>query len=125
MSPAEIATALDYEESSVKLVLASASTVYRQRHAKGSAEETFSVNEYDLARRTMSELLETAENEAVKYRCAKYIIDETKGRNNINPLAGVQVNINVLNETVKRAREAIQLAKDGARPAVIQEAIEV
>ena len=73
----------------------------------------------------MSDLLETAENEAVKYRCAKYIIDETKGRNNINPLAGVQVNINVLNETVKRAREAIQLAKSGARPAEIQEAIEV
>ena len=109
MTPREIADDLGYDEEAVKLILAG---------AKGEAEvkRIFSAEDMDIARDTIRGLAAGAEMEGVRLKAAMYIVDEVQGRHTVeSSLAkfGKGINIVVVQETMKRAREAIAKAKSG------------
>jgi hypothetical protein len=111
MAPNEIASSLEFDENAVKMVLASESALYRRNVSE--KKETFSPEDAEEAALTMRSLMYSSEQDAVRYRCAKYILDERAGRHDVQGLAGTNININLINERLQQARAAIERAKSG------------
>ncbi len=132
LTPEEIASEYGYETETVKMILLNGSKKF---YAQVSAEQgavdsdtesggvsvpikftgdTFTQSDYNIACRTMVNLLDS-EIDAVKYRAAEFVIDECKGRRDLKALKDAGgFNITVVNETMARARAAIQRAKGKA-----------
>lgn len=108
MTPREIADDLGYEEEAVKLILAGAG-------GEKAVAKLFNEDDLAIARDTIRGLAAGAEMEGVRLKAATYIVDEYSGRHNIErSLAqfGKGINIVVVQETMKRTREAIARAKE-------------
>jgi hypothetical protein len=98
-----------YELEAVKMILASGSTRYRKEMRKD--ETTFSEDDFDIAKRTMVNLMKESEVDAVKYRAATFVINEHLGRNKLENAKNLGGNINVINIHVQKAREALARSK--------------
>ena len=126
MSPNEIALDLDYEEAAVKLILASKSKKYREscfdprtKELKEVSHSTlqgdsflFTADDKELAKSAILELASNSDNDGVRLKASKTIIDEYLGRNNKATLRDLQININVLNETIIKAKRAKEAARN-------------
>lgn len=118
-TPEQIAEYLgDLDASAVKMILAANSSMYREelRRVKKNIDlikpnhSYFSDDEAEEAAQIVLSLARCAENETVRYRAAKYVHDDFRGRHDKN-FTSLKVNVHVLNEQFKRAREAKELAK--------------
>lgn len=107
-----------YELEAVKMILASGSTRYRKEMRKD--ETVFSEDDYDIAKRTMVNLMKESEVDAVKYRAATFVINEHLGRNKMENAKNLGGNINVINIHVQKAREALARSKG-----IVQEVTDV
>jgi hypothetical protein len=107
-----------YELEAVKMILASGSTRYRKEMRKD--DTVFSEDDYDIAKRTMVNLMKESEVDAVKYRAATFVINEHLGRNKMENAKNLGGNINVINIHVQKAREALARSKG-----IVQEVTDV
>lgn len=132
LTPEEIAREYGYEVEAVKMILLNGSRKFSDKalteaNERDAAEsgtdnavpiryggDTFTQSDYKMACATMVNLLDS-EIDAVKYRAAEFVIDECKGRRDLKALKDAGgFNITVVNETMARARAAIQRAKGKA-----------
>lgn len=96
------------EPEAIKVVLASGSVKYREGIKD---KKIFTEDTVEHAKMVMGDLLH-AENESVKYRASKFIINESEGRNTVNKTLGqVNLNLTLINQHFQKAREAINRAK--------------
>lgn len=91
------------------------STKYRQilqQDAKegGEASKTFQTEDYEAAKRVMSSLL-GSRDENVALRASKFIINEHKGRHDIAAAQGININVHEFNRVLQQARLAVNFAK--------------
>jgi hypothetical protein len=110
----EICTLLGHESEAVKLVLATHSKVYRDMHKPSSenvlpANELFTADDAKAAAGIISNLL-YADSESVRLRAARYVVDEHKGRHDVDKFKGLNINVAFFNERLKKAREAKAIA---------------
>src|SRR2546430_16252446 len=108
MSIEDIAKEFSLEVEAVKMTLISGSTKYRR--ALKEEKELFTKSDLEAASQIMSSLL-YAENEAVRYRASRFIINEKCGRNDVKELQNVNLNVNLINMQLSKAREAIERGK--------------
>lgn len=111
LSTEEIAAALDYPLASVKMVLASESSKYRIASQRNDAD-TFTDQDKEEAKLVMLSLMRSSDADAVRYRSARYVLDDKAGRLDVNKLAGTNISISIINERLAEARKAIELAKE-------------
>ena len=119
MTVSQIAEECNLEESAVKGLLSNYSTKFKQEASK--AEEEISSSEKQEFVEVIKSLARCAENEQIKMKCAMWLVDERKGRNDakvkmLSRLASggngaVNINILTLNDQLKKAREAIDFSK--------------
>lgn len=121
LEPAEIAEQLSLETESVKFCLSVHSKLFRSQafkpngnnQNKGSSLDTsvFSEEEFKNAAQTLSSLV-YSDDDHVRFRASKFVLDESKGRHATKSNIGkVNINIAVFNDQLKRAREAKEKAK--------------
>lgn len=123
MSVQDIADDMGLDADAVRMSLAQTSCAYRVELKQGKVEEK-NFFENAVAKRaaeTMEQLLDSPE-ESVKFRAAKFIMDEYKGRNDaaVKGLRNMQqlgIGVLQLNEALRRSRE--QLAKSRMNGGVI------
>lgn len=90
----------------VKMALIAGSSKYRSL-ARKSKDETFTDADFEEAKFIMKSCL-FAENEAVKYRAAKYIIDDKRGRHDLTVVKDANVNVTLVNLQLQRAMKAVE-----------------
>ena len=120
MTPDEIATDQLWEVESVKLVLLQHSPLYRERLAvngsekynENSTRETFNKEEELLARDVIVRLAGSSEFDAIAFRAARFIIDERKGRNDIQTMKTLNLNVTLINQRMRQAKQALARAKE-------------
>lgn len=97
------------DEESIRLSLLNKSIKFRK-----NKDETFDDEIYNNAKLVMSQLL-FAENESVKYRTSKFIINEKLGRNENKHIGkdfkNITINVLQINEQLKKAKDAKKRAK--------------
>jgi hypothetical protein len=71
--------------------------------------QLFSEDDERTAVLVMGQLL-NHENENIQFRSAKFIINERKGRHDRGNLKNLNINVNLINEQMKRVKEAKQRA---------------
>lgn len=104
LSITELAETFNMEEETIKLALVGGSAVYREQLK--SDPSLFNDHDLQSAVITMSSLL-TAEQENVKFRAAKFIINEKLGRHNsLKNVQKLNINVNLIADQMKRAKEA-------------------
>jgi len=104
ISVEDIAENFELDTKAIKMVLLSGSPKYRR--ALKVKDETFDDSEVAYAKQVMTQLLD-CDVENVKYRAAKYVIDESKGRNDIKNVQNTNINVNlIINDQMKRALSA-------------------
>jgi len=139
LGPEVIAEQLNLDEVTVKTILLQYSKVYRkQNRTPADDEETeeqkkeknikFSSSELEYAHRAMVDLIDS-EDEHIKFKASRFVIDEKRGRHDVDArraselaLQGATVNVLVIDNTMRKAREALKLAREGAskeKPVVI------
>ena len=114
----EIAADLGYDADAVRLSLTQNSAMYRNTLRVGSEKEAqiFSQIIEGRAARVMEQLLDS-DDDQVRFRAARFVIDERKGRNDaaVRGLKEAQrlgVGVLALNAALKRARQ-LRLASAG------------
>ena len=133
MSPEEIAVDMGFEVEAVKMILLSHSQAFSDKaltkaneamHAEtveaADSQPLFGDNEMRIAKATIKELCVSSEIDAVRFKAAEFIINEAKGRNDLKALKDTKFNVVMISETMSRARQAIERAKNRGR---MQEAI--
>lgn len=119
----QISDALDLEKGAVEFALVSNSSKYRQSLAVKETGKTdgvsisrtnlFNNDEVNEAARVFIAQL-MSEDEHIRQKAAKFIINESKGRHDtVKNLKQVntQFNVTIVNDQLKRAREAKEAAK--------------
>jgi hypothetical protein len=104
----QIAQDQELEVVSVKAALLQGSEQYRKETAGIQAEggSAFSSSEEELARKTIVELMTCSEVDNVRFRCARYLRDDHKGRLDANKLGKLNINVALFTETIQRAEHA-------------------
>jgi hypothetical protein len=97
-----------YELEAIKMTLSASSVRYRKEMKKD--ETTFTDDDYEVAKKTMCRLM-NAEVEAVALRAATFVINEHKGRHNLENHKNLGTNINIINVHVQKARQALAMSK--------------
>lgn len=127
----EIADALGYDVTAVKATLMQFSAQFRE-DIKAEPALDFTTNEQEEAKNAMIRLMRTSEDENLVARLAMKIRDDGKGRLDIGNklLKGLNINVNLMNLQLAKAREAKERGKllNKPKPAPaepIEEAIEV
>lgn len=105
-----IAQLAQLEVETIKLLLISESSKYRKEVKEGKA--SFGDEDMEAAVSTMSSIMKHAENEGVRFRAAKFIYNEKLGRNNLNDLKNLNVNVNMINIQMEKAKEALRRGKE-------------
>lgn len=109
LSVEQIATDQELEVVSVKAALLQGSAQYRKEIAQVQDEgggSVFTSSEEELARKTIVELMTCSDVDNVRFRCARYLRDDHKGRLDVNKINKLNINVTVFNETLQRARQA-------------------
>ena len=98
----------------VKATLMQYSDKFRRANApKGPNDQTsvFTATEEDIAKRVIVELMAGSEDEHLRFRAARYVRDDYKGRLDPREVKKLNINVIVFNETLERARKAKQLGR--------------
>jgi hypothetical protein len=109
MAPEQIAEALGLEVDSVKFTLASASGKYRRAI---DGDKTFEQTVMAEAVSVIGELLYDTDNPNIRLKAAKFVINENKGRHDVDAVKNLNINVNVFNMQLKQAREQLKRAKE-------------
>lgn len=118
LKPAQIAEHLDLEVESVQLIVANCSKVVQE--AKKSLDrrsrEVFSEAQALASANTIFDMGQNEELDAgVRFKCNQLVLDEHMGRRNggaLKDILGGQVNITVINEHYRKAKDAYEKAID-------------
>lgn len=112
MSIAEIAIDLGLAEDAVRMSLAQTSSAYRTevRSGNGRESDVFDAMMERRAARVIGELLD-CDDQAVRFRAAKFVVDERKGRNDaavrgLRDIQQIGVSVLEINAAIKRAKES-------------------
>jgi hypothetical protein len=112
MTPEEIAADQDLEIGAVKAILIQCSSKYR-KEIKNDNGEHFTDEDLIAANQVIANLMRYAEDERLQARCAMYVRDDKKGRlDAVKQMAGLNVNVMVWNEQMKKALAAVQRSKE-------------
>lgn len=96
LSPEDIVSCCPgLELGAVKLALAQNSKVYREKVKNSEAK--FTDDDFSLAHQVMVGLMASSEMDNVKFRAAKFVINENKGRHDVQALSGLNINMNQIN----------------------------
>lgn len=97
----------EYEVESVKAVLAQYSAKYRAaiRGDKNSNED-FSQDEGEMAKQTIASIMMSTDDDYLKFRTAKYIRDDKKGRLDVDKMNGLKIDVMTFNFHIKQVKEA-------------------
>lgn len=109
MDTISIAEALSLDEHSVKMVLISSSHKFRTEAKKNKT--LFTDSDLDLAKSKMVGLI-CSEHDNVAFRASKFIINENLGRNDIQQVKNMNINVNLLNDQLLNMKKAIQNGKE-------------
>jgi hypothetical protein len=128
MSPEEIATSEGYELGAVKAALIAVSSQYRGALSNGvNSPESKHPHEYisDEEERELFNaykwLALNGEQEGVRAKIIRDLIAEKRGRNDIAKVVkGTQVNVVLINDSIRKAREAIKRIKDTKKPVTLE-----
>jgi hypothetical protein len=109
----------ELEVESVKAVLATYSAKYRQAVKdeegipNGADKLGFSDEEAEAAKMAIAGLLQTTDDDYLRFRVAKRIIDEKKGRLDVDKdLKGLQLNVIEFNGMLRRLKEGMNRTKE-------------
>ena len=112
LSVEQIAEDQELDVIAVKAALLQGSAQYRKEMSSAPAgESAFSTTEEELARKVIIDLMQQSDVDNVRFRCAKYIRDDHKGRLDANNVKKLNINVVVFNETLQRARQAKEKGK--------------
>ena len=121
-TPEEIAHGLDLDLQAVILTLATNSKKYRLDKTKEQKGEDAKVvtgdvvlyqsDEVNEAAEVIASLMRHSEDEHVRMRAATFVINESKGRHDVKTVKNLNINVNFINEQMRRAREAKERARN-------------
>lgn len=112
MTPEEIAEAEDLDLSAVKGILMQNSAKYRKA-CKKDVDFCFSDDEAMAAKQAIVEIMRYTDDDNLKLRAAKYLLDDKKGRLDVvKQQTGLNVNILQFNEHMQQALAAVQRSKE-------------
>lgn len=105
----ELATEFEMEEETIKMALLQGSAKYNKEVKEDTS--LFNKEDQETASRVMRELM-FSEDDNTKYRAAKFVINESKGRHDIiNALKDTKVSAVMINAMMLRARETVEMSK--------------
>ena len=112
MTPEEIAEDQEVELASVKAILMQNSSKYRKT-CKKDADFCFTDDEGIAAKQVIANLMRYSDDENLRFRAAKYLLDDKKGRLDIvKEQTGLNINILQFNQHMKEALEAVKRSKE-------------
>ena len=104
----DLAEVFHMEPETVKLALVQGSAKFREEIKQDPS--LFNDGDLQSATMTMTQLL-VAEEPNVRFRAAKFIINEKLGRHNLKNVQQLNINVNLFNSQMKKAKEAINRSK--------------
>lgn len=111
MSPDEIAQDQDLDVSAVKSVLIQFSTKFR-KDIKVDESLDFTEDQVKRATDVILHLAQYSEDESLRFRAARYIRDDKKGRLDvIRSMTGLNINVLTINEQMQKAIAAVNKSK--------------
>jgi len=120
LMPEDIATDLGWEVEAVKAILLQGSKKFQQLALSKNGdtgelelanEQVFGRGDMELAKGTIKQLMVTSDIDSVRFKCAEFVINEVKGRNDLKALKENKFNIVMISETMAKARQAMRDAK--------------
>lgn len=111
LSPEQIAETQGFDVAAVKVLLAQFSKKYRDAVDSGDKSADFDDKEAIRARETIAELAQFAEDDHLRFRAARYIRDDKKGRLDADKLKSVRISVLQINQQMAKALEAVERGK--------------
>ncbi len=112
MSPEQIAEAEQLELVAVKAILYQCSGAYRESIKAGAANLDFSDVELQEANAVIAQLMRYSEDDGLRYRAAKYLRDDKKGRRDrLSGLKSLNINITQINAHLGQVAKQMTLAR--------------
>lgn len=109
LSPEQIAEALGLDLTAVKTVLGSSSPAFRR---KAAVDDTaVSATEVAEAKRAILEVMRYTEDENLRFRAARFMFDDGKGRHDKIGQTNLNINVHLVNDQLQRARKALEAAR--------------
>ncbi len=112
MQPNQIAETLSYELEAIKLSLQQHSKDYQIANNLSPALPTddkdtplFSKSDLDIAKETIKSCM-FSEVDAVRLKAAVFTVNEAKGRNDLNNIKNVKLDITIINERIANVKAA-------------------
>ena len=113
----QIAAEESIPEAEVKAVLYQHSRQYRDSVDKEKSREDISDEEFQALLYTYKEIAMHAEDDSVREKALRFLINEKKGRNDADKHRPITVNVAMINDRLEAARSAI--AAVGAKELVV------
>lgn len=111
LTPKQIADEFNLNEIAVKAILMQFSPVYR-KSMDTEIDNNFTDKELVEANNVMLGLIRHSEDDHLRFKVAKYIRDDKKGRLDIGKnMAGLKMDVTVFNQYLVDAREAVKHSK--------------
>lgn len=112
MTPEEIAETEDLDLSAVKGILMQNSAKYRKA-CKKDIDFCFDDDEALAAKQVIANLMRYSEDENLRFRAAKYCLDDKKGRLDVvKQQTGLNINVLQFNEHMQQALAAVKRSKE-------------
>lgn len=117
LTPKQISDEFNLNEIAVKAILMQFSPVYR-KSMDTEIDNNFTDKELIEANNVMLKLMRHSEDDHLRFKVAKYIRDDKKGRLDIGKnMAGLKMDVTVFNQYLVDAREAVKHSKSLNSPA--------
>lgn len=111
LTPEGIAEEFDFDLTMVKAILMQYSSQFRMA-ARGNNELDFDDNEAKQIRDVILNTALYSEDEHLRFKAAKYIRDDKKGRLDLGTaLKGLNINVVQINDRMQKAFEAVERSK--------------
>lgn len=108
LDPNTIADALGYSVEAVKMALMSGSAKFRRDQKKD--DSLFTEDDRKAASEIMKSLMYSEESDNIKFKSARYVLDEMAGRHDVEHKKDMGFNVNIINVHMAKAEEAIKAA---------------
>lgn len=108
MSIEDICAATDLDETSVRMALLQGSVKYNKELQNNQAE--FPLADKEMAKMVMKQLMMSSESPQVRARMARFIYEESIGRNDTRSLKGANINVTLFNQTLQDVEKAEKIA---------------
>jgi uncharacterized protein (DUF58 family) len=114
----ELVETFGYDAEQVKQILIQFSSRYRSEVKRETIGTDFTEDDLALATNAVKEIMQSTDDDYLRFRCARYLRDDKKGRlDALKGLGSLKIDVQTINIALRQAHQA-KLATNSEKPVI-------